>query len=185
MTIKSWKERLQAHAGLVAFAMSALVFAILTLAKPHVSKTTVLVPVMKRFVAQGSRVRTSDIEWVSESQLHTVPMSHLTGFAKIPLFPGTIVAPADVGQFSAETVLVAVQPSNAVDARTAVPGGYVDVLVAANHFIKWQSGPLPVVSRSLADGSQASVEVAMRLRQALAYEQAENQGSVELVGFSS
>jgi hypothetical protein len=140
---------------------------------------------MKRFVAAGSRVRESDIEWVPEDQLHAVSVNHLMGFAKIPLFPGSIVAPADVGQFSQATVLVAVQPTDATDARVAIPGNYVDVLVATNHAIKWQSGPLPVVSRNLGDGTQASVDVAMRLHQALTYEQAENQGSVELVGLSS
>lgn len=169
----------------MAFAASALAFATLTLVKPHGHETTVLVPVMRRFVAAGSRVTPSDIEWVPEARLHQVPTSHLLGFAKTPLFPGVIVAPSDIGAFPRTTVLVAVQPTDATDARVARVGSYVDVLVSTDHGLKWQSGPLPVVSRSLGDGSAASVDVAMRLNQALAYENTKNQGTIELVGLSS
>lgn len=181
------KDFLRGHAGLVAFCASAMAFGGLSVLKPGepARGTPIMVPIVKNFVAAGSPVHSGDIRWVPESHLHPVKALNLKGYAKVPLFPGEILSPQNLGTLSKRSVLVAVAPTNGIDARVARVGSYVDVLVATAHGVSWQSGPLPVVSRSLGAGATASIDVSMEMRQAVVFEQWKSRGTVELVGMTS
>lgn len=183
--MKGLKDRLQTRAGLVAFAVSAVIFGVMSVAVPHTKSTHVLIPIVKRFVAAGRPVGSGDIEWVSEATLRPVSPSALKGYAKVPLFSGSVISPQELGPFSRGTVLVAVSPASPVDAGVAVVGGEVEVLVSNTHGLAWQSGPLPVVSRTLGGGSPASVNVVMTMNEALSFERVMNRGTIELVGLPS
>ncbi len=185
--MNSFKQQLQNRAGIAAFAASAVVFGLLSILKPgrQAQPSHILVPIVKKFVASGSHVSPGDIRWVRESRLRPIPAKDLSGYAKVPLFPGEILSPQNLGQWSQRTVLVAVAPTNAVDSGVARVGNYVDVMVTGAKGVAWQSGPLPVVGRSLGGGLRPSVDVAMGMKQALTFEQIQSKGRVELVGMTS
>lgn len=184
--MSSLKDRLRSRAGVAAFAASAAVFGALSVIKPNTAtKTHFLVPIISHFVAAGTKMSSNDIRWVAPGALRQVAENRLMGYAKVPLFPGDIVSPEEIGTLAKSTVIVAVAPSNGIDSRVAATGSFVDIWVSGNHGIEWQSGPLPVVSASLSAGFSPSINVAMSLSQALAFEQVKARGAVELVGVSS
>ena len=183
--IKGLRDRLQRRAGLTALLVGALVFGLLSLAHSKTTAVSVLVPVVKTFVASGSRIESRDIRWISEEKLHRVLPSQLRGFAKTPLFPGEVISPQDVGSFSQNEVLVAIAPTNSEDAAVAIPGSSVDIFLDSGQRVDWQSGPLPVVSRSSGAGIPASIDVAMPLHEALGFEALRHSDTVELVGLTS
>ncbi len=179
------RNRLQRRAGFIAFAAGAVVFGVMSLVKPHSNARPVLVPVVERFVAAGSRVPSKAIRWVNENRLREVTAKKLRGYAKVALFPGEVMSPELLGSYTPGTVLVAVVPSNPVDVRVASLGENVEVLVSNRQGVKWQSGPLEVVSRTTGGGTVASVNLAMSMRSAMAFEAAASHGTVELVGLPS
>lgn len=179
------RDHLHKHAGLAAFVVSAAVFAGISLAQ-HSPPAHAEIPLVARYVARGSRVTPPDIRWISEGSLHAVKPDLLTGYARVPLFPGEIVSPAEIGRHGSATVLVAIAPQDAVDLNVAHVGGTVDVLVLGKTgHIVWQSGAVPVVSASTGSGMASSVNVSMSMAQAMAYVQHKPEGTVELVGMGS
>lgn len=176
------RDQLQRRAGLAAFGVGALVFGALSVAKPGTAAAPAMVPVLKRFVAAGSPVSTRDIRWVSDTKMRPAPRQKLSGYARVPLFPGEILSPVQLGKQSRQAVLVAVAPTSGVDARVARVGGSVDVLVTGAKGVLWQSGPLAVVGRSLGAGTVPSVTLAMTYAQAVGYERVEPGATIEMLG---
>lgn len=179
------KNRLQRRAGFIAFAAAAAVFGVMSLVKPHSNARPILVPVVQRFVASGTQVPSKAIQWINENRLKAITPKKLRGYAKVALFPGQIMSPQLLESYSPGIVLVAVVPSNPVDVRVASVGENVEVLVSNRQGVKWQSGPLEVVSRTTGGGAVASVNLAMSMKVARAFEAVASHGSVELVGLPS
>ncbi|NMP22570.1 SAF domain-containing protein [Sulfobacillus harzensis] len=171
--------RLQERAGLAAFVAAALVFMVLSVV-PRRQPQALLVPVLRHDVAAGTRLSASDIRWVKSTRIHGVEPASLVGYAKTPLFAGEIVSPVDVGaRPPSGAVVVAVAPADSADVTVAAIGRQVDILaVLKNGQLAWQSGPVTVVG--LSHG--ASVQVAMPLTQAIAYERQAFESTIELVG---
>ncbi|MCL5116386.1 MAG: hypothetical protein M1272_04485 [Firmicutes bacterium] len=181
--MKGLKDRLSEHAAVVAFGASALVFGVLSVMKAR--HPVALVPVVREFVPQGSRIEPKEIRWIASSAVMSAPAGQFKGYAKVPLFPGEILSPVEVGRFSSKTVIVAISPTYSIDANVAVPGSAVDVLVMGSRGVVWESGPLPVVSTSVGSSAPASVNVTMPLAKALTYERLRTGGQVELMGMTS
>ncbi len=183
--MKGLRERLQRRAGLVALAISAVVFGVLSLAHSKTAAISIFVPVVKTFVAKGGPIRAQDIRWIPEQRLHRVSLRQLRGFANTDLFPGELISPQDVGHYAQDVVLVAVAPTSAVDEAVAKTGSEVDILLKTGQQVKWQSGPVPVVSKSSGVGLPASIDVAMPIHEALGFEALRGRGTIELVGLTS
>ena len=178
--MKRIREALKRRAGVAAFLCAAVVFGVLSIIQPQPKSHQIRVPLVKRFVAQGGRLQTSDIHWEDEANLKPVAPRRLQGYAKVPLFPGEVLSPADLGHEPESMLLVAVEPSQPAEAQVAQVGSYVQIMVAGAHGIVWQTKPVAVVSRS---GS--TVSVAMPTAEAHQFELMKSKGAVDLVGLSS
>lgn len=182
----TWRAKLKDRAGIVAFLMSALVFAGMSVWKTPVKPTTpVLVPMLRQNVLPGSRIKSTDIEWIAVAKIHSVDPKTLEGYAKTSLFRGEVLSPQEIGSTSPSTVVVAIAPSTGSETNVAHTGDFVDVLILSQDNVLWQSGPLPVESVSALSGSGATVEVMMSMKVALQYERAKNLGTIEIVGMQS
>lgn len=180
--MQDWKERLQKRAGIVAFAASAVVFAGLSLAKPRPAASNTAVPIVTRFVARGSRIHSGDVRWIAESTIRPVPRPQLRGYARVALYAGQVLSPQEVAPRSTHQLVVAVQPTNPVDARATALGEPVMIIVSGRQTIIWRSPPLTVISRSVTQGESASVNVVMSWAELLQFERDQDRGSISLVG---
>lgn len=183
--VSGLKERVKPRAGILAFALSAVLFAIMSFLKPNQSPAAmpVLVPVVSRFVDAGTRVEPGDIHWTPESQMKPISAAKLRGYATFPLFPGEILSPSDVGNLPSHSAVVSVTPGSAAD-RNVLGSRYVDVLVMGDGHLIWQSGTVPVMSSNSTPGLGASLAVAMSYSQAMAFEQNKQMGRVDVIGVS-
>jgi len=182
--MSSLKERMKEHAGVAAFAVSAAVFGFLSLTHAK-AQGAVMVPIMSHFIAPGSRVKESDIHWVSSTTVHSVNVSRLLGYARVPLYVGEVLSPQEIGGLPNKTVVVAVTPTNGSDVNVAATGDMVDILVLGPKGVRWQSGALLVEGTTDYTGSGASINVTMSLAEAMVFERVKALGTVELVGMTS
>lgn len=185
--MKGLKEQLKRRASLAAFAAAAIVFGLLSLAGASHAQggNIVRIPLMKRFVPAGARVSPSDIRWVAEPRLRPFHWRLNQRYARVPLFAGQVLSPAELDGIRGNWVLVAVSPTNGVGAGVASPGGSVDVVITHNQRVVWQSGTVAVVGLNLNAGAAPSVSVALSMSQAMAFEREKSSGSITLVGIGS
>ncbi len=178
MTRMELKERLEERAGMLAFAVAAVVFLSLSLSA-HRPPKPMMVPVVRQNLPPGARITRQDIRFVRSTAMRPVNTSALLGYSRTALFTGEILSPTAVGRAPSSNVVVAVTPTDGADANVATVGNPVDILVVGSQGqLIWQSGPAEVAGVTNGVG----VRVMLTLTRALTFERISHQGRVELVG---